>query len=78
MPLATLSSRELVEGVESRFCIAAHPVQHVRAGTSPSHSPGDPPAIIAHSYAKVSHTMFSVEGDSRREGPIPAMFFPAK
>lgn len=53
-------------------------MQHMHADVSPAHLPGDPPAIIARSDAEVSRTTFSVEGDPRGGGLIPAMYFPAR
>lgn len=45
---------------------------------SPSHRLGDPPVPVAHSDAEVSSTTFSVEGDSRGGGLVPAINFPAR
>lgn len=78
MLLATPGSRELVEGAESHFGMPAHHVQRVRAAVSPSHLPGDLAVTAAPSDAKVSGSTFSVEGDSRGGGLIPAINFPVR
>lgn len=52
--------------------------QHVCAGVSLSHSPTDPPVIIAHSDVEVSRTTFSAKGDSRGGGFVLLMYFPEK
>lgn len=77
-PAATPSSREIAEGVERHFCAAVPHRQLVQAAVSPSHSLGDPTVITAQPGAKVSHIMFSVEGDSRGGSLVPAMCWPVR